>query len=247
MLLLLAPFLFPTTTTNGESMSKIKRQKNPQHFQLRNIKPMTQNQEIAFQHYDQGKHLMLHGVAGTGKTFIGLFLALEEVMRNREYQQVVIVRSVVPSRDIGFLPGSAKDKAKVYEEPYYEIVGDLFGRGDAYDVMKNKEVIKFVTTSHLRGTTFRNSVIVVDEWQNMTFPELDTIITRIGGDCKMIFCGDIRQTDLMKDKEKSGLLTFKEIVGRIDAFAFVEFGIDDIVRSELVRQYIVAKLEYGIV
>jgi phosphate starvation-inducible protein PhoH and related proteins len=224
-----------------------KRAKNPQHFQLRNIKALTENQEIAFKQFDLGKHLMLHGVAGTGKTFIGLFLALEEVMKQKDYNQVVIVRSVVPSRDIGFLPGSAKEKAKVYEEPYYEICADLFGRGDAYDVLKNKAMVDFVTTSHLRGMTFRNSIIVVDEWQNMSFQELDTIITRIGNDCRLIFCGDVRQTDLQKDKEKSGLLTFKEIVGIIDTFAFIEFGVDDIVRSELVKQYIIAKLKRGIV
>jgi len=235
-------------TTNGENMSKTsKRAKNPQNFILRDIKPLTENQSIAFDQWDAGKHLMLHGIAGTGKTFIGLFLALEEVMEQKQYNQVVIVRSVVPSRDIGFLPGSAKEKAKVYEEPYVEICADLFGRGDAYDVLKNKMLVDFVTTSHLRGMTFRNSIVVVDEWQNMSFQELDTIITRMGSDCKLIFAGDIRQTDLQKDKEKSGLLTFKEIVGRIGSFAFIEFGVDDIVRSELVKQYIIAKLEYGIV
>lgn len=228
-------------------MSKTKRSKNPQNFSLRNIKPITNNQNLAFQQYDQGKNLMLHGVAGSGKTYCALFLALEEVMRNKNYQQVVIVRSVVPSRDMGFLPGSAKEKAKVYEEPYYDICGDLFGRGDAYDVLKNKMTIQFVTTSHLRGMTFHNSIIVADEFTNMTFQELDTIITRIGTDCRLIFCGDIRQSDLIKDKEKSGILTFMKILDTIDSFSFIEFGIDDIVRSDLVKKYIIAKLEYGIV
>ena len=107
-------------------------------------------------------------------------------------------------------------------------------------------MVNFVTTSHLRGMTFRNCVVVVDEWQNMTFQELDTIITRIGGDCRLIFCGDIRQTDLQKDREKSGLLTFKEIIAIMGNFSFIEFGVDDIVRSEMVKQYIIAKLQKGI-
>lgn len=227
-------------------MSK-KSSKQPQHFSLRNIAPLTASQDVAFQQFDQGKHLMLHGVAGTGKTFVGLFLALEEVARNKDYQQVVIVRSVVPSRDMGYLPGSAKEKAKVYEEPYYDICSNLYNRGDAYDILKNKMVVQFVTTSHLRGMTFHNSIIVVDEFTNMDFGELDTIITRVGNDCKMIFCGDIRQSDLERDKDKRGICTFMEIIAKMNMFAFVEFGVNDIVRSELVKSYIIQKLEHGII
>lgn len=228
-------------------MSKAKRNKPPQSFQLRNIAPLTENQKITFQQYDQGKHLMLHGVAGSGKTFCALYLALEEVMTNKEYDQVVIVRSVVPSRDMGFLPGSAKEKAKVYEEPYYDICSDLFGRGDAYDILKNKMMLQFVTTSHLRGMTFHNAIIIVDEFSNMSFQELDTVITRVGSDCKMIFCGDIRQSDLLKDKDKQGVLTFMKIIGIIESFSFVEFDVGDIVRSDLVKKYIIAKLQHGVI
>jgi predicted ribonuclease YlaK len=193
-------------------------------------------------------NLMLHGVAGTGKTFISLYLALEEILKkNSTYNQVVIVRSVVPSRDMGFLPGSVKEKSKIYEEPYKAICDDLFGRGDGYDLLRHENIVQFTTTSHLRGSTFNNSIIIADEFQNMTFQELDTLITRTGDNSRLIFCGDIRQTDLQRDHEKSGILTFTEIVGTIDSFASIEFTIDDIVRSELVKQYIIAKLKRNIV
>lgn len=191
---------------------------------------------------------MLHGIAGTGKTFISLYLALEDLLKkNSQYNSVVIVRSVVPSRDMGFLPGNVKEKAKVYEEPYKAICDDLFGRGDGYNILREKNLVEFVTTSHLRGMTFNNAIIVADEYQNMTFQELDTLITRTGENSRLIFCGDIRQTDLQRDREKQGILTFTEIVAKIESFASVEFGIDDIVRSELVKQYIIAKLDKGIV
>jgi len=228
-------------------MAKSKRQQQPQHFSLKHIKPLTENQSQTFKLYEQKKHLMLHGVAGTGKTFISLYLGLEEILKkNSEYDQVVIIRSVVPSRDIGFLPGNAKEKAKVYEEPYKAICDDLFGRGDGYDILRTKGLVQFVTTSHLRGMTFHNSIVIVDEFQNMTFQELDTVITRMGENCRLIFCGDIRQTDLQKDREKSGVLTFTKIVGKIDTFSSIEFGVEDIVRSNLVKQYIIAKMSEGI-
>ncbi len=227
-------------------MSKAsKRSKSPQHFGLKNIKPLTDNQSLAFQQYDQGKHLMLHGVAGTGKTFIGMFLALEDVMRGKEYEQVVVVRSVVPSREMGFLPGSAKEKAKVYEEPYIEICSDLFGRGDAYDVLKNKMVVQFATTSHLRGMTFRNCIILVDEAQNLSGSECDTVITRIGENCKIIFCGDFRQTDL-KEKERNGFNNFLNIIKKMNSFSFIEFEVSDIVRSSFCKEYLTIKDEMGI-
>lgn len=245
---LVAPFSF--LQQKRDTMSKLKqgKQKQIQHFRLKEIKPLTENQNITFQEYDMGKNLMLHGIAGTGKTYISLYLALEEILKNNScYDQVVVTRSVVPSRDMGFLPGNVKEKAKEYEAPYRTICDDLFGRGDGYDILRQRNLVNFVTTSHLRGTTFYNSIVIVDEFQNMTFPELDTVITRMGENCRLIFCGDVRQTDLQKDREKSGVLTFKNIIDRIDSFTSIEFGVDDIVRSELVKQYILAKLEHGIV
>src|SRR5210317_763458 len=147
-----SPFLFPPT--KGIPMSKKKRsRKQPQHFSLRDVKPLTLNQEETFESWYQGQNLLLHGVAGTGKTFISLYLALEEILRTSNYNKVIIIRYVVPSRDMGFLPGNAKEKARIYEDPYKEICDDLFGRGDGYDVLKLKHMVEFTTTSFLRGMT----------------------------------------------------------------------------------------------
>ncbi len=224
-----------------------KSQKQQQAFTLKTIRPKTENQERAFKEYNTGKNLMLHGVAGTGKTYISLYLALKETFaKDSLYHSVVIVRSVVPSRDMGFLPGSVKEKAKIYEEPYRAICNELYDRGDAYDILKHHEQVMFVTTSHLRGTTFKDSIIIVDEFSNMCFSELDTIITRMGDNCRLIFCGDVRQSDLQREYELRGVENFIRIIDKVENFTKIEFGVDDIVRSQLVKSYIIAKLEANI-
>lgn len=237
---------FHLRNPKGKPMSK--KQKRPEHFSLRNVKPLNYPQQQTFDAWHADQHLLLHGVAGTGKTYLALYLALKEILRNdSQYEQIIIVRSTVPSRDMGFLPGKSDEKSKVYEEPYREICDDLFGRGDGYDVLKMKHLVHFTTTSFLRGVTFKNAIIIIDEFQNMTFQELDTITTRIGDNCRVILCGDYRQTDLQKEKEKSGLHTFLRILDDTKYFERVEFGPDDIVRSGLVKQYILSKLDLGIV
>jgi phosphate starvation-inducible protein PhoH len=160
-----------------------------------------------------------------------------------DQNKVIILRSVVPTRDMGFLPGSAKDKAKVYEAPYYSICNELFGRGDAYEILKTKGIVDFQTTSFIRGTTFSDCIVVVDEMQNMTYQELDSVITRIGDNCKIIFSGDFKQTDLLKDAERNGLLNFMKILKHMNLFDCIEFTKEDIVRSKLVKSYIIAKEE----
>lgn len=223
---------------------------NPQqnnHFELRSIKPLTTNQQITFEAYRNGYNLMLHGYAGTGKTFCAMYLALEELLTGRSnYDKIVLIRSVVPSRDIGFLPGSIKDKIAVYEEPYKEICDDLFGRGDGFNILKLKGLIQFTTTSFLRGMTFNNAIVIVDETNNMTFQEIDTVMTRLGNESRVIFCGDYRQTDLTKPHERTGIREFMAITKRINTFRHVEFEKEDIVRSGIVRDYIINKTELGL-
>ena len=214
-------------------------------LKIKNIKPKTDNQELVFKDFTNGKNLLIHGLPGTGKSFISLYLALSEIENFRNYHKVTIIRSVVPSRDMGFLPGNIKEKSKVYEQPYQEICRELYGRGDAYDILKNKGMIDFQTSSFLRGLTLDHSIIIVDECQNMTFSELSTIITRTGQNSKIIFCGDYRQTDLNKKKnDVSGLLKFFDIAYHMGAFTRIEFTPDDIVRSSLVKDYILAKLKF---
>ena len=208
------------------------------NLDLQQIEPLTQNQLKAF---ESEKNLVLHGVAGTGKTFISCYLAFDDMIK-QEYQKLVIIRSAVSTRDIGFLPGNEKEKAHVYEEPYKDICIELFQRGDAYEILKTKGLVHFMTTSFVRGVTLRNATILIDECQNMTFHELDSIITRVGQGCRVIFCGDFRQSDL----RTNGLKDFIRILKAMDSFDLVDFEISDIVRSNFVKSYITAKTELGL-
>jgi len=212
------------------------------NFNLKRIEPLTENQKLSFEAYNQNKNLMLHGIAGTGKSFISLYLALNQVLsESTQFKKIVIVRSVVPTRDMGFLPGNNREKAKVYEAPYYAICTELFGRSDAYEYLKNRNIIDFISTSFIRGITLNDSVVIVDEIANLTGHELDSIITRIGKNCKIIFCGDFRQSDFTKDQEKNGLMDFMKIIKRMKFFEFIDFQKEDIVRSSLVKNYIIEK------
>jgi phosphate starvation-inducible protein PhoH len=218
-----------------------------QNFNLKTVNPLTENQRIAFDAFDDGKHLMLHGMAGTGKTFIALYKAIEALIENKGIQnKIYVVRSVVPTRDMGFLPGNQKEKMKVYEAPYYAICTELFDRSDAYEVLKQKHAIEFISTSFVRGITMNNCFVIVDEVNNMTFHELDSVITRIGKGCRVMFCGDFRQSDLTKDQEKNGLKDFMRVIDRLNDFVHVDFLEQDIVRSKLVKEYIIARQKLGL-
>lgn len=209
--------------------------------ELRIIEPLTLNQVRAF---ESEKNLVLHGVAGTGKTYISCYLAFDDMTKGL-YEKLIIIRSAVPTRDMGFLPGSDKEKAAVYEEPYKDIAVELFQRGDAYELLKTKRLVHFMTTSFIRGITLKDAVIIIDECQNMSFHELDSIITRVGSNCRVIFCGDFRQSDLTKNTEREGIKNFLTVLERMDAFDMIDFQIQDIVRSEFVKNYIISKTDLG--
>lgn len=212
---------------------------------LKTIEPLTDNQRKFFELYESTSILLLHGVAGTGKTYIALYKALEEVLeKTNNFKQVVIVRSAVPSREIGHLPGDEKEKTEVYQQPYVEICDDLFGRKDAYQRLQEQHCINFMITSFVRGITLDDSVIIVDECQNMTDMELNSIITRVGDRSKIIFCGDFRQTDLYKKTDMSGLKKFMVIADMMPSTKTIEFDVEDIVRSQLVKEYIIARMKY---
>lgn len=213
---------------------------------LTTIQPKTEMQRRFFEAYQRGHYFMcLHGVAGTGKSYIALYKALEEVLdRNSSYTKVVVIRSAVQGRDMGHLPGNVDDKMEVYIQPYRQIATELFKRKDAWDRLCEQGHAEFLSTSFIRGTTFSNSIILVDEFQNCNYEELDTIITRVGYNSKIVFCGDIRQTDLKKKDDRTGLPKFLAIADSMTQFSRFEFGIDDIVRSSLVKDYIIAKTRY---
>ena len=214
-------------------MGKRSKTLNGSGLELAEIEPLTRNQLVAF---ESSQNLVLHGCAGTGKTFISSYLAFDDMTKNM-YEKLVIIRSAVPTRDIGFLPGTEKEKSSVYEEPYYDIAIDLFERGDAYQILKTKRLVHFMTTSYIRGITLRDAVILIDECQNMTFHELDSIITRVGENCRVIFCGDFKQSDL----KQNGMGEFLDILHSMNRFDFIEFGVEDIVRSGFVKDYIIAR------
>ena len=213
-----------------------------QHFSLKKIKPLTENQERTFEAYAQGNNLVLSGSAGSGKSFLAMYLALGDLLRdNSIYNKIIIIRSAVPSRDLGFVPGTLEEKAKIYQEPYMNIVNELIGRGDAWHFLMHKEIVQFQTTSFLRGLTFSDCIIVFDEFQSATFHEIDTVLTRVGENCRFMLCGDFNQNDLNIKKEKSGLQDAVKILENIKDVQHVQFGIEDIVRSGFVKEYLTVK------
>ena len=219
---------------------------------LTKIKPATDNQKAVFESWKSEKNQFLFGCAGTGKTFISLYLALQDVLKNETPQdKVVVVRSLIPTREIGFLPGDEEDKAALYQVPYSNMMQFMFEQPNEqafsmlYDRLKAQGSFYFLSTSFLRGLTFDNSIIIVDECQNLSFHELDTIITRVGQDSKIVFCGDFSQSDLTKTSEKNGMMDFLQILHEMKEFNCVEFDIGDIVRSGFVRNYLIQKTKLG--
>ena len=236
----------------GMTGKQMKRKKPLSSDYLIDIQPLTENQKKLFDSYKEGKHLVAYGAAGTGKTFVTLFNALKDVLNDRTpYERIYIVRSLVSTREIGFLQGDYEDKSDIYQVPYKHMVKYMFEmNSDAdfemlYGNLKAQDTVKFWSTSFLRGTTLDNAIIIVDEFQNLNFHELDSIITRVGENSKICFCGDARQSDLLKTNERNGIVDFMNILRKMNSFDIIEFGIDDIIRSGLVKEYIIAKLEMG--
>lgn len=230
-----------------------KSQENYQekvNFVLKHIEPLTDNQRLTFQNYNTGKQLMLLGSAGSGKTFLSMYLALREIMMGSEqYKKLIICRSAEPSKNVGFLPGNLKEKTKVYEAPYQAICTELFGRGDSYDYLKSKGVIEFISTSYIRGITLDNCIVIVDEVQNLIWNEAYATVTRLGNNCRIIFCGDYRQSDIRnlhrEDTRKDDILKFVDVIERMSSFKTVEFTHDDIVRSATVKEFIIISETLG--
>jgi phosphate starvation-inducible protein PhoH len=237
----------------GMSNKQMKRKKPINLDIMRTIDPLTENQKILFEAYNTGQNIVAYGCAGTGKTFITLYNALRDVLDERSsYDKIYIVRSLVATREIGFLPGDHEDKSSLYQIPYKNMVKYMFEMPDEssfemlYGNLKTQGTISFWSTSFIRGTTLDNAIIIVDEFQNLNFHELDSIITRVGENSKIMFCGDATQSDLIKTNEKNGIIDFMKILRVMPSVDVIEFGVEDIVRSGLVKEYIVAKMELNL-
>ena len=237
----------------GLTAKQMKRKKPINTDMLREIEPLTPNQQLLFNAYAENKNVVAYGCAGTGKTFITLYNALKDVLdQETPYEKIYIVRSLVATREIGFLPGDHEDKSTLYQIPYKHMVKYMFEMPDdasfnmLYGNLKAQGTIDFWSTSFIRGTTFDNAILLVDEFQNLNFHELDSIITRVGENSKIMFCGDATQTDLVKQAEKNGIVEFMRILRNMPSFDTIEFNAEDICRSGLVKEYIIAKLEMGL-
>ena len=237
----------------GMTAKQMKRKRPINADLLNKIEPITDNQKKLFENYKEGKNIFAYGAAGTGKTFVSLYLALQQVLdSSTPYECVYLVRSAVPTREIGFLPGDEEDKTALFQVPYQNMVQFMFEQASdtafsmLYDRLKVQGSVMFLTTSFLRGITLDNAIIIVDECQNLNFHELDTIMTRVGQDSKIIFSGDFFQTDLSKNGEKEGMGVFMNIINNMEEFSVVEFNIGDIVRSGLVRSYLINKIKQGV-
>ena len=237
----------------GLTAKQMRRKKPVNSEYLVNIEPITENQKILFNSYNEGKNIISYGAAGTGKTFVTLYNALKNVLdESTPYEKIYIVRSLVATREIGFLPGDHEDKSDIYQVPYKHMVKYMFQMSsDAdfemlYGNLKSQDTIKFWSTSFIRGITLDNAVVIVDEFQNLNFHELDSIITRVGENTRIIFCGDASQSDLVKTNDRNGIVDFMSILRKMPSFDIIEFDVNDIVRSGLVKEYIIAKLESGL-
>ena len=209
------------------------------NLELPKVQPKTDNQEKFFDLYSEYAHHFLLGPAGTGKTFLALYKALESLTENQAHS-ITIFRSSVASRNEGFLPGSSVEKMAVFETPYIANVNKIFGRDDAYGILTKIGTINFESSAYQRGNTLDNQIVIIDESQNLTGHELDTLVTRIGTNSRLIICGDLNQQDLTKHGEKNVYKAF-QVLQSLPSVATTEFDLNDIVRSGIVREYLIAK------
>ena len=237
----------------GLTSKQMKRKKPINADMMRDIEPLTDNQKALFEAYAKDQNLVAYGVAGTGKTFITLYNAIKDVLDpSTPYEKVYIVRSLVATREIGFLPGDHDDKSSLYQIPYKHMVKYMFEMPSEADFnmlygnLKAQDTIDFWSTSFIRGTTFDKTIVIVDEFQNLNYHELDSIMTRVGAQSKIMFCGDASQSDLIKTNERNGIVDFMQVLRIMSSVDVIEFGVEDIVRSGLVKEYILAKLEIGL-
>lgn len=226
---------------NGLAVQEGPKRKTWNPLDIRVIKPLKPTQEEMFHAWQNLQHMCVHGSAGTGKTFLACYLALQEVLAKSQ-QRIIIVRSAVPTREVGYLPGTLEEKMQQYEEPYRDIMWELIGKSSTYQDMKEAGLIEFHSTSFLRGLTWDNAIVIIEEAENLTFHEIDSVMTRLGDNTRVIITGDTKQTDLDGSKRMGaeGLSQAISVFDKMGSFSTIKFNVHDIVRSETVKSWIMA-------
>lgn len=233
------------SATKVRNVAKPKREKVVKTIAVKDhlalvekVVPMNETQRQMIFAFSQGLNIVAYGSAGTGKSYVGCALALEKLFK-RQSEKIVIVRSAVSSRSLGFLPGNLDEKADPYKAPYKQIINRLCGNGTAWDILIKKEMIEFITSSYVRGITIDNATVIVDEFQNCNQNEAMSILTRVGENCQVILLGDTKQTDLKKDE--SCFDWVMSVAQRMPRwFDLVHFYPKDIVRSGFCKDLIIA-------
>lgn len=223
---------------NGAAYTEERQKKHWTIHDLKRIFPKTENQELAFKAFINFDHVALDGSAGSGKSLIAFYHGLDAVI-SKAQDRIIIVRSAVPVRDQGFIKGEIEEKNAVYEAPYHSLCYELLGKKTSYVDLKKAGLVEFNTTGYLRGVTLDNCIIIIEEAQNMTSQELRTVITRTGQNSRVFITADNKQKDLKQSDYERAL----KIIRRVDSFALVTFGHDDILRSKLVKQWLIAEEE----
>lgn len=201
--------------------------------------PLTENQKRVLK--SRKDHLLVQGPAGTAKTYSVLARGLVKVSAG-DVDQIIIIRSPVEIRKIGHLPGDADEKMDPYAAPYIGLLAEISPKMN-YRALVSKRLLCFTPTTFLRGTTFHNSFVIVDEYQNLSEHELDTVMTRVGQGTQLCVVGDpAAQSDLPRHEQG-------EQADIIDTFAsmecvdHVQFSVEDVVRSGFVKDYHIARSE----
>jgi phosphate starvation-inducible PhoH-like protein len=236
-------FLQEELYKNGCAMTEPRKRKTWSIHDLKTIKPLNEPQRQMFESYFSGNNIIANGSAGTGKTLAAMYLALNDLLskeENRSQNKIIIVRSAVTTREIGHLPGDKQEKLEPFEAPYRDIVEFLVGNRNAYDDMKTAGLIEFMPTSFIRGLNWDDAIVIVDEVQNLNFHEINSVITRVGDNSKMIIVGDQIQTDLYRANDKCGMERFLKVAQRMPEFDEIVFTKHDIVRSSFVKSWICA-------
>lgn len=235
-------FLNEVNINNARAIQEGPKKKKWSIHDLKSIRALTPAQEDLFHAWYNESHLIAHGTAGTGKTYLALYLAFQDILDKRSAcDKIIIVRSNVMTREVGHLPGTLEEKMSEFERPYREICTELFGRKSTYDDMKAAGLITFMPTSSVRGLTWYNSIVFVDEAQNLNFHEIDSIMTRVGHNSRVIITGDIPQSDLSHSgRDKSGMKDLLNVANNMQDVTSIRFTRNDIVRGEFVKSWICA-------